>query len=50
MWHWLTRGRLRLAGAGLAAVLVILLVALVIYSSLALARFERVEERRATFV
>jgi penicillin-binding protein 1B len=50
VWHWLTRGRLRLAGAGLAAVLVILLVALVIYSSLALARFERVEERRATFV
>src|SRR3989475_11728764 len=50
VWHWLTRGRLRLAGAGLTAVLVILLVALVIYSSLALARFERVEERRATFV
>src|SRR5919198_876119 len=47
-WRWLSRGRLRLVGAG--AVLVILLVTLAIYSSLALARFERVEERRATFV
>src|SRR5437762_9380266 len=49
-WRWLSRGRLRLVGAGAAAVLVILLVTLAIYSSLALARFERVEERRATFV
>src|SRR5947207_15995549 len=49
-WRWLARGRLRLVGAGAAAVLVILLVTLAIYSSLALARFERVEERRATFV
>src|SRR5947207_3161601 len=49
-WRWLARGRLRLVGAGAAAVLVILLVTLAIYSGLALARFERVEERRATFV
>src|SRR5437868_4987466 len=50
VWQWLSRGRLRLVSAGLAAVLVVLLATLVVYSWLALARFERVEERRATFV
>ena len=49
-WHWLLRSRLRLLAAGAAAVLLTALVTVAIYSSLALARFERVEERRATFV
>jgi len=41
---------LRLLAAAGAAGLLIALVTVAIYSSLALARFERVEERRATFV
>ena len=49
-WQWLSRGRLRLAGAAAAALFLVFLVALAVYSSVALARFERVEERRATFV
>src|SRR6185436_15115808 len=49
-WHWLFRSRFRLLAAGVAALLAIALVTVAIYSSLALARFERVEERRATFV
>jgi penicillin-binding protein 1B len=47
---WLSGRRLRpvvLAGAAMLAVLV---AAVAVYSALALARFERVEERRATFV
>src|SRR4051794_3395006 len=49
-WQWLARGRLRLLGAGAAVLVVIGLATVAIYSSLALARFERMEERRATFV
>ena len=50
LWQWLAAGRLRLLGAAAAAGLVTGLVAVAIYSSVELARFERVEERRATFV
>ena len=50
-WQWIARGgRLRLLAVGAGALVVIALITVAIYSSLALARFERVEERRATFV
>ncbi len=49
-WLWLSGSRLRLLGLGVGALLAVLLVTVAIYSSVALARFERVEERRATFV
>src|SRR5713101_5595162 len=47
---WLRMRRLRALGIGAGAGLALLLVALAVYSAVALARFERVEERRATFV
>src|SRR5258705_12471137 len=50
LWRWISRDRLRLLAFGGAALLVVLLVTVALYSSLALARVERVEERRATFV
>ena len=46
----LPRRRLALTGLVLVALLGVLLVGVAVYSSVALARFERVEERRATFV
>src|SRR5258705_1595711 len=49
-WLWLSGSRLRLLGLGVGAVLAVVLVTVAIYSSVGLARFERVEERRATFV
>src|SRR3989475_198423 len=49
-WRWLSRSRLRLRGVAAAALLAVVFVTVAIYSSLALARFERMEERRATFV
>ena len=50
LWRWLSRSRLRLLGIAALALLAVLVVTVAIYSSLALARFERVEERRTTFV
>jgi len=50
LWRAISRDRLRLLAVGGAALLVVLLITVAIYSSLALRRFERVEERRATFV
>jgi penicillin-binding protein 1B len=47
---WPSAHGLRLAGLAVAALLVVLLLALVGYSTVALARFERVEARRATYV
>jgi penicillin-binding protein 1B len=51
-WPWaLPSARaFRLLGLGVAAVLAVFLVGLVTYSSVELARFERVEGRRATYV
>ena len=49
-WLRLSRTRLGLLAVAAAAILGVMLVALAIYSSIELARFERVEERRATFV
>ncbi|HEX9819558.1 MAG TPA: PBP1A family penicillin-binding protein [Methylomirabilota bacterium] len=42
--------RLRLIGLGAAGLLVLLVLGLAVYSSFELARFERVEARRATYV
>ena len=50
LWRWLSRSRLRLLGIAALALLAVLVATVAIYSSLALARFERVEERRTTFV
>src|SRR5262250_734782 len=47
---WLSLGRLRLLVLAATALLVVGIIAIAIYSSLALARFERVEGRRATFI
>src|SRR5438874_6573518 len=49
-WPWPREHRLRALGIGAGAGLGLLLLAVVVYSWVALARFERVEERRATFV
>ncbi|TMQ22231.1 MAG: PBP1A family penicillin-binding protein [Candidatus Rokuibacteriota bacterium] len=49
-WPWPREHRLRALGVGAGAALGLLLLTLVVYSWVALARFERVEERRATFV
>jgi penicillin-binding protein 1B len=50
-WAWLLVGRRwRLLGLGGATLLAVLLVGLAAYSSLELARFARVEARRATYV
>src|SRR5687768_8758413 len=49
-WPGLSRRRLVLAGLVATGLLGVFVVTLVVYSSVALARFERVEERRATFV
>jgi penicillin-binding protein 1B len=49
-WISTSRSRLRLLALGVAAVVVAAAITVAIYSSVALARFERVEERRATFV
>jgi penicillin-binding protein 1B len=50
LWWSLSRNRLRLAALVGVGILAVLLVTVAVYSSLALARFERVEERRATFI
>jgi penicillin-binding protein 1B len=47
---WLSGRRLRLLGLGTGALLAVVVLLLAIYSVLALARFERVETRRATYV
>ncbi|HET7339944.1 MAG TPA: transglycosylase domain-containing protein, partial [Methylomirabilota bacterium] len=49
-WSWPSGHRLRALGFLAAGVLGLLVLTLAIYSSVELARFERVEERRATFV
>src|SRR2546429_7527437 len=49
-WPWPREHGLRALGVGAGAALGLLLLPLVVYSWVALARFERVEERRATFV
>jgi penicillin-binding protein 1B len=46
---WLSLPRWRLLGLGAVAVLGLIVLLLVVYSSLALSRFERVETRRATY-
>ena len=47
---WPTGSRWRIVGLGALALLLVLVLALVVYSSVALSRFERVEARRATYV
>ena len=47
---WLSGRRLRLIGLGTAALLAVVVLLLAVYSVLALARFERVETRRGTYV
>jgi penicillin-binding protein 1B len=47
---WLSGRRVRLIGLGTSALLAIVILLLAIYSILALARFERVETRRGTYV
>jgi penicillin-binding protein 1B len=47
---WLTATRLRIVALGALTLLLVLVLALAVYSSVALSRFERVEARRATYV
>jgi penicillin-binding protein 1B len=49
-WSWLRGHRIRALAFGAAGLLGVLVLSLAVYSSVALARFERVEERRATLV
>src|SRR5688572_15020150 len=50
LWSLLAGSRLRKAGLAALALLALLVVGLVVYSSVELARFARVEARRATYV
>ena len=47
---WPSSRRLRVVGLAAGTLLALLLVVLVVYSVVALSRFERVEARRATYV